>query len=158
MNNLQENKIEILRDLDVFCDLENHEMARIAGICGREKFNKGDILFEDTSPGHALFIIISGRVKVEVEAITPNETLALSIIKPGEILGEFAIIDSKPRSATAECLEETEVLVIDGRRLTEIFEKYNHIGYIVMRNIARTICHRIRRTNRLLLSSLRYRI
>ena len=147
--------VSILARQEVFEGLSPQELAVLARVMEREHFFAGEMIFEDTSPGEDLYVILSGKVAVQLEAITPNETVVLSTISEGEILGEFSIIDSEPRSATAVCLEDTEALVINGKRMHELFEKNHHIGYVVMRNMAKIICERIRRTNRRLIASLR---
>ncbi len=142
----------------MFEGLSVDEIKRIAQICDTATFRAGEIIFEDTSPGRNLYVILSGKINVQVEAITPHRAFSLTTIGQGEILGEFALIDSGPRSATAICIEDSEVLVINGEHLYKLFEEDNHIGYVVMRNIAQTVCARIRHTNRRLLNALRVKL
>jgi len=151
------NKANKLSEVEAFRGLSPEELEKIAAITIIDRFRSGEVIFEDSYPGHDLYVIISGRVSVQMESITPHGVVSLTTIKPGEILGEFALIDSEPRSATALCTEETEVLIISGDRLRDLFERQNHIGFIVMRNLARIVCERIRRTNRILLNTMRNR-
>jgi CRP/FNR family transcriptional regulator, cyclic AMP receptor protein len=147
--------VKILSGLKIFQGISKKEIDLIAKITIRESFNKEELIFEDSTPGQDLYVIISGKVKITIESITPNESVILKIVQPGEILGEFALIDLEPRSATAICLEKTDMLIINGKQLHQLFEKNNHLGYIAMKNIAGIVCERIRRMNRMLLTSLR---
>lgn len=148
----------ILADLKIFQGLDQHEIKQIAQMCGKEQFKSGEIIFEDKTKGCDLYIVLSGRVNILIESIVPHEFFPLTTIKSGEILGEFSLIDSEPRSASAVCLEDSQLLVFDGSRMNEMLENNHRIGFIIMRNIARVICERIRRTNRRLLNALRYRL
>ncbi len=146
---------DILGKLEIFANLDLGELRLLAGIARRVSFYASEMIFEDTSPGEDLYVILSGQVTVQIEAITPNESVILTNIGAGEILGEFSIIDSGPRSATAICQTDTTALSINGKRMHELFGSHPRMGYIVMKNIAKIICERIRRTNRRLLSSLK---
>jgi CRP-like cAMP-binding protein len=73
-------------------------------------YEADEVIFCEYEPGEELFIIKSGRVKISKIETATEKTLA--ILGPGDIFGEMAIIEQKPRSATAVTLEKTEVLVI----------------------------------------------
>jgi CRP/FNR family cyclic AMP-dependent transcriptional regulator len=149
---------DILSDHEIFQGLDGEEIKQIAAVCKREQLKSGAMIFEDKTKGCDLYIVLSGRVNILIESIAPHEFFPLTSIKQGEILGEFALIDLEPRSASAVCLEDTQLLVINGCRIREMLEKNHHMGYILISNIARIICERIRRTNRRLLNALRYRL
>jgi len=79
---------------------------------GRE-FPRGTVLFQEGAPGNEMFVVHQGRVTIskrvgEVEKV-------LSTLGPGEFLGEMAILNNRPRSATATCAEDCKVLVIDAK-------------------------------------------
>jgi CRP/FNR family cyclic AMP-dependent transcriptional regulator len=69
------------------------------------------ILFHEGDVGEEMFIIQSGRVKISKRIRGVEKTLAT--LEKGEFFGEMAILNDKPRSASAETLEGCEMLVID---------------------------------------------
>lgn len=73
-------------------------------------YNTGEILFLEGEPGHELFILQAGRVKI-VRMVGGQEVL-LNIMKVGDIFGEMALIDNQPRSASAIALDQVDVLAI----------------------------------------------
>lgn len=155
------DKTDIIQKLsghEVFAGLGDHQIARIAGFTFPERLHEGDMIIEDSTLGKDLYIILSGRISVHLESIIPNTTVVLASLGPGEILGEFSIIDSSPRSASACCVEDAEILVIDGENLNKLFEHDNHAGYVIIRNLAKIVCRRIRNMNRLLLTTLKRRV
>ena len=82
---------------------------------GPEEFNrtyfKDSMLFCEEEPGHELFIIQKGAVKI-VKIINNNEVL-LAVLKTGDIFGEMALLESKPRAASAVAYDDCQVLAVN---------------------------------------------
>ena len=75
----------------------------------------GDVIFSEGDPGEYAYIIESGRVGI---SITRNGTkISLAEPEAGELFGEMAIIDAKPRSATTTALEDCTFLLITKEQL-----------------------------------------
>lgn len=74
-------------------------------------YQPDEMIFCENEPGNDLFIVQRGRVKIS-KYINGNDVI-LNIMKPGDVFGEMALLDNKPRSASATALEETELLAIN---------------------------------------------
>lgn len=74
-------------------------------------YKPDEMIFCENEPGNDLFIVQRGRVKIS-KYINGNDVI-LNIMKPGDVFGEMALLDNKPRSASATALEETELLAIN---------------------------------------------
>ena len=74
-------------------------------------YPKNTIIFAEGEPGNELFIIQKGSVKI-TKIVDDNEVL-LAILKDGDIFGEMALLDNKPRLASAVTYQETNVLVVN---------------------------------------------
>lgn len=109
-------------------------------------FKKGDVIFEQDKPGNTLFIIQSGVV--EISCRRGGEKIVLSLMEKGEFFGEMALIDTRPRSATATALSRTRLLSI---RRESFLNRANHDTSIIFQ-LLKSLCQRIERTNRLLRS------
>ncbi|GAB6089006.1 cyclic nucleotide-binding domain-containing protein [Spirochaeta dissipatitropha] len=89
-----------------------------------EQFNrtypKDTMIFAESMPGRELYIIQQGRVKIS-KIINDNEVL-LAMLKPGDIFGEMALLENKPRSASAIAFENCTMLAVNkenfGRMVT----------------------------------------
>ncbi|MCB1189199.1 MAG: Crp/Fnr family transcriptional regulator [Leptospiraceae bacterium] len=79
------------------------------------KFNRtikdSDMVFCEHEPGKELYIIQGGRVKIT--KIVNNNEVMLAVLNPGDIFGEMAILDNKPRSASAIATGDVDVLAIN---------------------------------------------
>jgi len=65
----------------------------------------------------------------------------------GETFGWAALASRHIKTATARCIEPTTVIAIYGKNLTDLLEKNNHVGYVVMRNLADIINTRLAYTS-----------
>ena len=80
-------------------------------IASYETFQDGQVIFREGDNGDWLYIVMDGEV--EITKMMGNRKIFIDVIIPGEILGELAYIDKKPRSATATAKGITEIGVVD---------------------------------------------
>ncbi len=73
-------------------------------------FAENDFLFEEGDVGDCAYIIESGSVELSIDK--GGKILIIATLGEGEVLGEMAIIDKRPRTATARALEETKTIAI----------------------------------------------
>lgn len=99
------------------------------------------VLFQEGDLGEEMYIVQSGKVKISKRIRGVEKTLAT--LEKGEFFGEMAILNDKPRSATAETIEDCDMLVID-RKTFEALIRGN--AEIAVRFIKR-LADRLRETN-----------
>lgn len=105
-----------------------------------KQFQAGQTIFERGDPANEMFIIKSGHVKVRVK----DDDSEL-IIGPGELLGEMALIDDCPRSATAIAKTDCELIPVDEKRFTFLVQQTPNFSIHVMQ----LLVERLRRMNRI---------
>jgi len=74
-------------------------------------YPKSTMIFSENEPGKELFIIQKGTVKIT--KIVNNNEVMLAILKPGDIFGEMALLENKPRSASAIAHEDCTLLTVN---------------------------------------------
>ena len=80
-------------------------------------FQMGETIFSEGDPGDWAYIIESGRVEV---AVSDNgQPRTLRILTSGDVLGEMAVMDTAPRSASAKALEETVCVAISSQQISD---------------------------------------
>ncbi len=99
-----------------------------------KKFPAGTTLFHEGDRGEEMFIIQSGRVKISKKIRGVEKTLAT--LDKGEFFGEMAILNDKPRSASAETLDESEMLVIDRKTFEDMLRGNVEIAIRFIKRIA----------------------
>jgi CRP/FNR family cyclic AMP-dependent transcriptional regulator len=97
----------------------------------------GQVIFEEGKPGSVMYVILDGEVE-----ILKGESL-ITTIGPGGIIGEMALIDAGPRSATARAKTACRLVEITERRFMFLVQQTPHFALNVMRIMA----ERVRRMN-----------
>jgi CRP-like cAMP-binding protein len=75
-------------------------------------FNPGDVIFQERDEGHEMYILLEGVVELTKKVAGAQQRLKVMNSK-NDFSGEMALIDGRPRSATATALEPTKLLVIN---------------------------------------------
>jgi CRP/FNR family cyclic AMP-dependent transcriptional regulator len=105
------------------------------------KIPPGTVLFNEGERGEEMYIIQSGRVKISKKIRGVEKTLAT--LEKGEFFGEMAILNDKPRSASAETVEECEMLMIDRKTFDALIRGNAEIAVRFIKRLA----DRLRETN-----------
>ncbi len=109
----------VLRDTVLLGSAPAPDLERVLAVARLRTFRRGQVVFTRGDPGDTLIVVVSGRVKVVVRSADGGE-LTLTIIPAGGTIGELSIADGGPRSADAETLEESVLLLIPREMIQEI--------------------------------------
>lgn len=111
---------------EVFAGLDEHSLATLAAACRRRAFERGALVFVRGDSGDGLYQVFRGRIKISVESSEGGEML-LTTLRPPETFGELALIDARPRSATAEAMEASELLWIGRDAFQDAYRRHPQI-------------------------------
>lgn len=131
-----------LRELPLFSGLGSAERALIAGHVRRHCFRAGKTVLQCDQPGIALYVILSGKVRVHNETPEGREHW-IAILSAGDLFGEMSLFDGRGHSANVTTLEPTEVLVLTREALLECMRKAPQIAV----NLLATLAGRVRLAN-----------
>ncbi len=99
-----------------------------------KKVPAGTTLFHEGDQGAEMFIIQAGKVKISKRIRGVEKTLAM--LEKGDFFGEMAILNDKPRSATAEVIEDSEMLVIDRKTFESLLRSNVEIAIRFIKRLA----------------------
>jgi CRP/FNR family transcriptional regulator, cyclic AMP receptor protein len=91
--------------------LSDADRLDLEAVGRRQSANRGDVLLARGEVGDRVLVVESGRVKVSVTTSAGREVV-LTFRGPGSLLGDQALVDESPRSATVTAVEPVEVLVV----------------------------------------------
>jgi CRP/FNR family transcriptional regulator, cyclic AMP receptor protein len=103
---------------------------------------RGQTIFQKGDTGSYLVAVLSGRVRMSATSSEGRE-LTLNMIDAGEVFGEIALLDGKPRSADATALEESSLILVDRRH----FVPYLTSNIDVALRVVDILCERLRDTS-----------
>lgn len=103
---------EALAACRLFGGLDDRTMDLLSAALRSRRYRRDEVIFHTDDPGDALFIVVSGSVKILLAADDGTEPAILTTVGPGGFFGELALLDGAPRSATAVALDGVEALVL----------------------------------------------
>jgi CRP-like cAMP-binding protein len=121
-----DSKASINNELDIL------ELFKYSNIT--QTFFKGETIFEEGSAGNYMYLILEGEVNVEIN----NRVIAK--VGSGQILGEMALLENRPRSASAVAKSECEVVPIDNNSLLYLVRETPAFALFLMKDL----CSKIR--------------
>ena len=111
--------LDALAAIPFFAGLDRDALERLTGSMRSRRFRRGEVIFHLGDPGDALFVIVSGDVKISLPSETGEEAI-LATLGSGAVFGELALLDGAPRSASATALTATETVVLPRDRFREL--------------------------------------
>ncbi len=126
-------KILFLKGAPIFDRVNGEDLAPLARIATVQVYAPGELIVSEGEQGHALFILVRGTAAVE-HAGRPITSLG-----PGDVVGEMAVLDSEPRSATVRASSEAEALRIGSEEFYEILHEQIDIAEGVIRVLSRRV-------------------
>jgi len=94
-------------------------------------FDKGHVLFHEGDDGEDMYIIQTGKVAIK-KKVKDNDTV-LATLEKGDFFGEMAILERMPRSATAELVEDGDLIVINGETFGDMIKANPEIAVRMLR-------------------------
>ena len=130
----------VLAGVSFFSGLAGDDLETIAEHAFLESFKRGALIITEGDPADALYVVISGRVKVFLGSDDGKEVV-LTVLVAGECFGEIALLDEEPRSASVAAMEQTKLLVIRRDNFLELLQG----NPILARSMIRSLAHLVRR-------------
>lgn len=134
----KDRAISLLRRAALFAELTDEALEWLAQRAVQRSYRKGQLLFYQGDPGDSLFVMVEGLVKVSVLSEQGDE-MVLVTLQPPDVFGEVAIVDAGPRSASAEAIETTKVLVVTRDPLLELMRAHADVNEAVLRSLGNSL-------------------
>ena len=105
--------IEFLKNVPIFSELDDDTLIKLSQLGTLKSFDKDSIILSEQDAGSALFVMVSGKVKVaRVSNDDKNKEVILTLLNPSDFFGEMALLDGLARSATVTSIEDSKVFII----------------------------------------------
>lgn len=124
------HKLEMLSGVPLFAACDKKDLGRIAQLVDEVDLPAGRVLTLEGRIGDEFFVIVDGSVRIE------RGGRRIDTLGPGDFLGEIALVDHRPRTATATCETDCRVLVLAHREFHTLMEETPAIASAVMRSLA----------------------
>jgi len=135
--------VELLKGVDMFEGLTEQELRRVGAICREAKYAKGQIVTSQGEEGDEMFIVRDGLVEVTVGEAGEGPRTVVNL-GTGQVVGEMALVDRGPRSATVRCVTDATLNVIERDAFEKMCQSSAQIGMVVYRNLAADLSFKLR--------------
>ena len=119
----------------LFCQLSPEELSALRQIAQERGFGAGEKIFEEGDKGDGMYVVREGSVEIST-LVGPSVRRVFSRIAPGDMFGEMAVLDDKPRSARAVALKETAAYFIDREDLLALLRRSPALSQSLLREIS----------------------
>jgi CRP/FNR family transcriptional regulator, cyclic AMP receptor protein len=129
-----QSRLTLLRSVPMFAHLSDRQLRQLDSMCCEMRIPAGKRLMTQGEIGREAFVIVSGNADVEIDG------RPVAIAERGDVLGEMALLDDGPRSATVTAISELDVIVLDRGQFAVLMADPH-----VARGIAAALSRRLRR-------------
>ncbi|MFC1509605.1 cyclic nucleotide-binding domain-containing protein [Candidatus Omnitrophota bacterium] len=138
--------INLLNNIPMFDKLNFKEIKILALHLVVKRCKQGEVLFEEGDKGDFVFFVVSGTMEVIKTSRTSSDVVIAHLGK-GKSIGEMAIIDDYPRSATIRAQTQAVLLILTRERFDNIIYEYSSVGIKVLKGVSRQISLNLRKAS-----------
>lgn len=137
---------EELKQIAVLQAMDGEALARLAAALEEKTYADGQTVFAEGDPGDSMYFIVKGCIRIEKRAeATGAVHKVLAVLEAGDYFGEMALLDQKPRSASAVAAGGATILRLSKASFDQMQAKSSVAGMSVLFAMIRTSSERIRR-------------
>jgi CRP-like cAMP-binding protein len=146
MTESEEETRSFLINLPIFSSFNVDELSVFARHMSFIHLQRGEHLFVEGDQGTFMGFVVNGILEVQKKADN-GENITLARLTKGSSIGEMALIDKSPRSATVIARQATTVVTLTDKGFDLLAEKYPPLGIKVIQKVARLLSLNMRRTS-----------
>ena len=130
-----------------FGGLTDASLDLLVSMLAERSFDAGATVVAEGEQGRSLFIVHSGRLAVSQHPDS-ERVISVTVLEPGDFFGEMTLIEMQNRSATVVAESPTVLYELTARQLYTYYKSDIHAYVLVMQNINRELCRRLRRADK----------
>ena len=130
-------KMMLIRQVPIFADLDAEDLEELALIVEERRVDIGKDLFREGDAGDAVYLIVKGLVRVFTGGDGERAERTLSELGPGQCIGEMAVLDASPRSATVRALQRTRTLRVPGEGFKRVMSERPEMSAAIVAELVR---------------------
>lgn len=144
---------KFVKESPMFYYMDDNDTRTLSQHLEFRQMKRGEVLFREGDPGDYVIFIFKGSVEVSTKN-PEGEDLSLAQLGWGTSVGEMALIDDLPRSATANVVDESEFFMLSRDSFKDILQKHQKLGVRLLMGLAWTMSLRLRYNSRRLIDHI----
>jgi CRP/FNR family transcriptional regulator, cyclic AMP receptor protein len=154
--NLQ-HRVEVLARTELFQGVDDVALRRLAELAAERTVERGQAVFVQEEPGDRMYVLAEGAVKLYVSS-SSGGVVELVRHHPPAVFGEVALLDGGPRSATAEAVERSVLLVVTRDELLRLLRSDERVAQALLRLLGAIVRRTTRQVTDLVFLDLQGRV
>jgi len=147
--------MEILSQFNLFNGLPESLLKEIAELSKEVSMKNGDFVFREGEKADKLHFLLQGSVALRVKLTSRPDSVTVSFVStPFQSFGWSGVVAPHHYTSSAECDEDSDLLIIPAEPFMKLLEKYPEAGFQVMKRIAEIIADRLRNSRQALLKTI----
>lgn len=134
----REQDVGMLKAVPLFASIADHQVDILAACVERRRYGRGSLILRAGEETDALYIILSGRVKVLIPDEEGREII-LTVMSAQDYVGEMGLLDGLPSSATVETMEACEMMRIPRAAFLSCLESNSDVAMLVLHNLVQRL-------------------
>lgn len=129
----RDEKIDLLRTVPLFHGLRDRDLKRISALTDIVDLPADRRIMSQGDRGAEMFVLVSGTARVE------RAGALVSDVGPGDVLGEIALLDGGPRTATVTLTKDSRLLVLARREFQTLLDEFPDVRLHILETVARRL-------------------
>lgn len=130
--------LAVLKRVPLFAGLPDGELVPFSELMRERSYPKGSVILFEDDPGDALYLVVSGQVKVVLIGEDGREVI-LSVLGEGTFFGEMSLLDDEPRSAHVIAMEDSSVLALRREDFRARLRASPEVAIALLRELSRRL-------------------
>ncbi|HEY1813224.1 MAG TPA: cyclic nucleotide-binding domain-containing protein [Kofleriaceae bacterium] len=130
-------KMMLIRQVPIFAQLDADDLEELASIVEERRIEPGRDLFREGESGDAVYLVVKGQIRVYVGGTNGTPETVLAELGPGACIGEMAVLDASPRSASVRALERTRALRVPGEGFKRLLGERPEMSEAIVAELVR---------------------
>ena len=127
-------------------ELQPQHIEKLRTLAREVRFEPDQIIFREGDECHDFYLVVSGRVGLEMEIAAPGRTLRVQTLTAGDELGWSALLMGSGKHFQARALGVVEALAFDGAQMLEACKTDTSFGYALMHRLLAVVAERLQAT------------
>ena len=123
-----------LRRIPLLAGLDDTELGRLAAVAETVELEPGAVLLREGEAGDSLFVVLAGELAVSKRS--GNADIPLAVVGPGEVQGELAVLEGRPRTATVRAVGRATLLRLRRDALLDVLGRQPELALALLRTTA----------------------
>ena len=138
--------LDFLKNIPIFDSLDPEELEVVSTYMKLMDVNPGEIVFKEGAKGSYVCFVAEGSLDVLKQSET-GSNITIATLDKGRSIGEMAVIDDFPRSATIKAQTKATLIILTRDEFDLILEEHSKTGVKILKGISRLLSHNLRKTS-----------